>query len=125
HRHSVDRNQSLAAIIAVCIGGRPADALSRTCPGPRQRIYVASLSPRCPGTPAARRLGTDSVNRLEDCCCRLGNVSEPSCRFGVGEPRMGVDPSAFPATAAAALRNLSALSAQALAGIQERLAHRI
>src|SRR5262249_10174709 len=41
-------NQSLAAIIAVWIGGRSADALSRSCPGPRQRILcrlaVASLS---------------------------------------------------------------------------------
>src|SRR5215510_6804713 len=101
-------------------------AVPRTlCPGLVRVPGSASMSPRCPGTPAARSLGTDSVNRLEDCCCRLGNVSEPSCRFGVGESRMGVDPSAFPATAAAALRNLSALSAQALAGIQERLAHRI
>src|SRR5437763_15552355 len=54
----------------------------------------------------------------------LTGTNGPAGRWWM--PRMGVeDPSAFPATAAAALRNISALSPQALAGIQERLAHRI
>src|SRR5262249_62122623 len=48
--------------------------------------------------------------------------SEPSRRLGVGGYRDGSRQRAVPATPPAALRNISALSAQALAGIQERLA---